>query len=104
EAPVGSNKFGYFEDDSRVFEWLRGDTPAGRTCAEAQTMDLSDDIAYSVHDFEDAVVGEYIDPELLTARHGHDSLLQAVANWSRGSFSVDELGAAFERIAASENW
>ena len=32
-------------------------------------MDLSDDIAYSVHDFEDAIVGGYLDvPALGAAR------------------------------------
>lgn len=104
EAPAGSSKFGYFDDDRKIFEWAREGAPEGRVCVEAQTMDLSDDIAYSVHDFEDAIVGEYIDPELLTARDGHDALLDAVANWSRGAFTQNELGAAFERIAESENW
>ena len=28
-------------------------------------MDLSDDIAYSVHDFEDAIVNGYLDPARL---------------------------------------
>lgn len=109
EAAPGSRKFGYYADDAEVFAWLRRDAPARRKCAEAQTMDLSDDIAYSVHDFEDAIVGEFIDPELLTARAGHDALLRAVAEWSGGSFAadsvgIDELGAAFERLAALETW
>lgn len=104
EAAKGSSKFGYFEDDRAVFEWMRQGAPARQKCAEAQVMDLSDDIAYSVHDFEDAVVGEFIDPELLTARSGHDTLIRAVADWADGSFSEDELGAAFERIAASDTW
>lgn len=104
QAPTGSSKFGYFEDDIEIFEWMRAGAPERRKCAEAQVMDLSDDIAYSVHDFEDAVVGEFIDPEILTARSGHESLIRAVANWANGSFSEDELGAAFERIAASSSW
>ncbi|MET1133467.1 MAG: dGTP triphosphohydrolase, partial [Aeromicrobium sp.] len=47
-------KFGVYEDDLRVFEWLG---TQGRLTLEAQVMDLSDDIAYSVHDVEDGVVG-----------------------------------------------
>ena len=104
EANPGSSKFGFFEDDRDIFEWMREGAPARRKCVEAQVMDLSDDIAYSVHDFEDAVVGDFIDPEILTARSGHDALIRAVANWADGSFSEDELGAAFERIAQSESW
>jgi len=104
EANPGSAKFGFFADDREIFEWMRQGAPARRKCVEAQVMDLSDDIAYSVHDFEDAVVGEFIDPEILTARSGHDTLIRAVANWADGSFSEDELGGAFERIAESESW
>lgn len=104
EAQPGSSKFGYYADDAEVFEWIRRDAPAGRTCAEAQTMDLSDDIAYSVHDFEDAVVGGFIDPELLTAKAGHDTLLRAIAEWAGGSFAEDELGEAFDRIASAGTW
>jgi dGTPase len=35
-------------------------------------MDLSDDIAYSVHDFEDAIVNGFIDVPALSARVDHE--------------------------------
>src|SRR5690606_2962759 len=101
---AGPSKFGYFADDAPVFEWLRRGAPEHRKCVEAQVMDLSDDIAYSVHDFEDALVAEHIDPQFLTARSGHGALIRAVAEWAGGSYSADELGAAFDRMSASENW
>jgi len=104
QAAPGTAKFGYFDDDVEVFEWIRSGAPQGRKCTEAQVMDLSDDIAYSVHDFEDAIVGEFIDPEILTSRSGHDALIRAVARWADGKFSEDELGTAFDRIAQSETW
>ncbi|MDO4241493.1 MAG: deoxyguanosinetriphosphate triphosphohydrolase [Microbacteriaceae bacterium] len=97
-------KFGYFAEDSEVFTWLRQGAVPGKKCFEAQLMDLSDDIAYSVHDFEDAIVGEYIDPLILTSRAAHDSILAQTAQWHDGAFSIDELGAAFERIAADPAW
>ncbi|RGE21509.1 deoxyguanosinetriphosphate triphosphohydrolase [Leucobacter sp. wl10] len=103
-TPAGTPKFGYFEDDAEVFGWLRENAPDRRKCVEAQIMDLSDDIAYSVHDFEDAIVSEHIDPEILTARSGHSSLIGAVAEWAGGRFSADELGAGYDRMAASQNW
>ncbi len=108
EASVGSvsggTKFGYFEDDAPVFEWLRAGAPDRRKCVEAQIMDLSDDIAYSVHDFEDAIVSEHIDPQFLTARSGHDALIRIVADWAGGDFTAEELGAGFDRMSAGENW
>lgn len=104
EAEPGSVKFGYFVDDGPVFDWLRSGAPARRKCAEAQVMDLSDDIAYSVHDFEDAIVGGYIDPELLTAREGHDTLIRAVAAWAGGTVGEAALAEAYERIAEAHTW
>lgn len=100
----GGTKFGYFADDAPVFEWLRQGAPARRKCVEAQVMDLSDDIAYSVHDFEDAIVSEHIDPELLTSRSGHAVLIGSVAEWADGRFTPDDLGAAYDRMSASETW
>ncbi|MEI6406087.1 MAG: deoxyguanosinetriphosphate triphosphohydrolase [Actinomycetes bacterium] len=49
-------KFGVYDDDKEIFNWMRTDAPEGRTSIEAQIMDWSDDVAYSVHDFEDALV------------------------------------------------
>ena len=50
-----SRKFGVYDDDVAVFNWMREGTPAGKKCIEAQIMDWSDDCAYSVHDLEDAI-------------------------------------------------
>ena len=48
-------KFGVYDDDVEIFNWMRKDAPAGKKCIEAQIMDWSDDCAYSVHDLEDAI-------------------------------------------------
>ncbi len=56
----GVGKFGVYGDDLPIFEWVRSSIPAsipeGKISLEAQIMDWSDDIAYSVHDLEDGIV------------------------------------------------
>ena len=51
-------KFGVYDSDWEIFKWMRGDQriKQGATSLEAEIMDWSDDIAYSVHDLEDGVV------------------------------------------------
>ena len=57
----GTHKFGVYADDLEVFRWYRGSEPDGRRCLEAQAMDWSDDVAYSVHDVEDGVASGRVD-------------------------------------------
>jgi dGTPase len=72
----GRRKFGVYADDAEVFAWLRAGVDAGvdagseHRCLEAQVMDWSDDVAYSVHDVEDGIHGGYVDLEPL--RHDED--------------------------------
>ncbi|MBC7723563.1 MAG: deoxyguanosinetriphosphate triphosphohydrolase [Burkholderiaceae bacterium] len=102
--PSGRAKFGFYEDDIEAFRWMRGDAPARRRCIGAEVMDLSDDIAYSVHDFEDAVVGGYIDVASLGARIDHDALVVSMFDWIGGEVSHDELIAAFDRLDSLDVW
>jgi dGTPase len=62
---AGTVKFGVYPDDLPVFEWMREGSPDGRRCIEAQVMDWSDDVAYSVHDVEDGVLSRRISMSVL---------------------------------------
>jgi dGTPase len=102
--PSGRAKFGFYTDDRAVFEWMRAEAPDRIRCIEAQVMDLSDDIAYSVHDFEDAIVNGYIDVAALGSRVDHDDLVLSMYDWIGGEFSHDELIAAFDRLDNLDVW
>lgn len=102
--PSGRAKFGFYPDDTAVFHWLREGAPDRQLCIEAQVMDLSDDIAYSVHDFEDAIEGDYINVPALGARVDHDELVDSMFAWIGGELDHDELIAAFDRLDSLESW
>ncbi|HEY1094860.1 MAG TPA: deoxyguanosinetriphosphate triphosphohydrolase [Glycomyces sp.] len=79
-AREGVRKFGVYEDDRAVFDWLRGGAPEGVKCLEAQVMDWSDDVAYSVHDVEDGLHGGYINlAKLMHDAEEQDRVCEAVS-------------------------
>ncbi|MBD8505599.1 deoxyguanosinetriphosphate triphosphohydrolase [Hoyosella sp. G463] len=65
-APGGSRKFGAYDDDAATLAWLRDGAPDAERALEAQIMDWSDDVAYSVHDVEDGVIEGRLDLRALT--------------------------------------
>ncbi len=93
-----------YPDDEAVFRWLRAGAPGRVRCIEAEVMDLSDDIAYSVHDFEDAVVNGYLDPTRLADVAEHDALLTAIQAWVGFDFARDELADALYRLMRLPEW
>jgi dGTPase len=102
--PSGRAKFGYYPDDADAFHWMRDGAPPRGRCIEAQVMDLSDDIAYSVHDFEDAVVGGFVDVAALGARVNHADLVDAMVEWIGAGIDRAELIAAFDRLDSLDEW
>lgn len=102
--PSGRSKYGFYDDDTAAFQWLRAGAPDRQRCIEAQVMDLSDDIGYSVHDFEDAIVNGYVDVTALGARVDHDDLVDSMFEWIGGEVGHDELIAAFDRLDNLDFW
>lgn len=104
DDPSGRAKFGYYADDADVFEWFREGSPDRVLCIEAQAMDLADDIAYSVHDFEDAIVGDFIDVRALGERVDHAELVDSMVVWIGGAHDKAALIEAFDRLDSMSVW
>lgn len=102
--PSGRAKFGFYQDDLAAFVWLREGAPDRQLCIEAEVMDLSDDIAYSVHDFEDAIVNGYVDVASLGRRTNHTELVSSMHEWIGGEVSEDDLISAFDRLDSLDVW
>ncbi|MBY8869474.1 deoxyguanosinetriphosphate triphosphohydrolase [Streptomyces sennicomposti] len=100
-----SPKFGVYEDDRPVFDWLRKDAPGTRTCFEAQVMDWADDVAYSVHDVEDGLHAGHIDPGCLHAEPERQAVFEvAVGRYVPADTDPAELAEALDRLLAQEWW
>lgn len=102
--PGGRLKYGVYPDDEPVFRWMREGAPGRVRCIEAEVMDLSDDIAYSVHDFEDAIVNGYLDPAFLADPHHHEALLSGFQSWVGYDYARDELADALYRLMRLPEW
>src|SRR5699024_10239158 len=97
----GGTKFGVYRDDVPVFTWLREGVPQHQRSIEAQVMDLSDDIAYSVHDVEDGVGGGFS----LQADHSSFApITRAAREWYDPDVSADRLERALERLMSTPQW
>jgi dGTPase len=90
----GERKFGAYTDDADVFGWIRDGARERHRCIEAQVMDWSDDVAYSVHDVEDGILSGRIDLAAL----GSAAERRALAELASTHFGADR--AACEEVAA----
>ncbi|MCU1536714.1 MAG: deoxyguanosinetriphosphate triphosphohydrolase [Humibacillus sp.] len=100
ESPYPTMKFGVYPSDLPVFQWIREEAKEGDRCFEAEVMDWSDDVAYSVHDVEDAIASGWLDPRVL--RSTEMAHVVAVAGTTYApDLGPDRLAAALERLLAS---
>nr|WP_236842371.1 deoxyguanosinetriphosphate triphosphohydrolase [Boudabousia tangfeifanii] len=104
EDPNGSHKFGYYPDDQQMFAWARRDSVGIRKSLEAQIMDLSDDIGYSVHDVEDGVSIHALPLESVRDESQWEAIFATTQAWYGTNISTDELGNALSRLIAQDWW
>ena len=90
---AGTKKYNHYPEDAEAFAWARKGAGQGRS-AEAQMMDLADDIAYSVHDVEDAIFSNLVPLERL--RDDEERIIEATLDWYGGD--GDRLASAFARL------
>jgi len=104
QGPGESPKFGVYDDDLAVFDWLRVGIEGPRRCVEAQVMDFADDVAYSVHDLEDGIVGGHIDLAVLDSTAELSGVWETVRDWYLPDAVDDELAAALTRVRSVGTW
>lgn len=101
-SPKLIRKFGAYADDLEAFGWLRTGAIGRSRCIEAQVMDLADDIAYCVHDLEDAVVGG----RLRLGQIDDDSagVWATARDWYVRDAGDADLDAALGRLRSMSEW
>ncbi len=96
-------KFGTYAQDVPAFRWVRDGAPERSRCLEAQVMDLADDIAYCVHDVEDAVAAGQLDLHGL-GKGDTSGVWEAVLDWYLPDVDVADLVASLRRLSSLAEW
>lgn len=92
-------KFCIYPHQEEIFKWVKRDAPhPSIKSLEAQVMDISDDIAYSTHDVEDAIVSGAFNPILLTDPQSVDHIIRSTQEWYGEKWSTEGLREALATI------
>ena len=101
-AAENPQKFGVYGDDQKIFSWVKRDVQTGHTPLEAQIMDWSDDVAYSVHDFEDSVHSGQIKVENLSG--DLENFVAVAQSDYLPDVTAQEIGDAYARLTKLSCW
>ena len=99
---INPRKFGVYDDDVEIFNWVRKGAPVDRKCIEAQIMDWSDDCAYSVHDLEDAIFVGQVKVE--NFERDFDILHSEMQSGYGSTATKEESASALERLQTLSCW
>jgi dGTPase len=101
ESVWGTRKFGVYAADLPVYEWFRDGVEPGVRCLEADVMDWSDDVAYSVHDVEDAIAARTIDARLLHSTREVSVVFGLARSAYAPDLDEDDFARALDRLLAT---
>ncbi|GAA5045024.1 deoxyguanosinetriphosphate triphosphohydrolase [Thermocatellispora tengchongensis] len=96
--------YGVYPDDLPVFSWMRRGAPPGRVRFEAQVMDWADDVAYSVHDLEDALHSGHVTLEALRSPSERAEVCERTIGWYAPDADPAELESLLARLVAEPFW
>ena len=97
-------KFGFYEEDKEIFDWVRLKVKNQAKVFEAQVMDIADDIAYSVHDIEDAIYGEHFSPLALDSEPEFKEVVKLAATEYASEINEDNLNKALNSLIKQSWW
>ena len=97
-------KFGFYEEDKEIFDWVRLNVKNQTKVFEAQVMDIADDIAYSVHDIEDAIYGQHFSPLALDSEPEFKEVVKLAATEYASEINEDNLNKALNSLIKQSWW
>jgi dGTPase len=97
-------KFGFYEEDKEIFDWVRLNAKSQSKVFEAQVMDIADDIAYSVHDIEDAIYGQHFSPLALDSEPEFKEVVKLAATEYASEINEDNLNKALNSLIKQSWW
>jgi dGTPase len=97
-------KFGFYEEDKEIFDWVRLNEKSQSKVFEAQVMDIADDIAYSVHDIEDAIYGQHFSPLALDSEPEFKEVVKLAATEYATEIDEDNLNRALNSLIKQSWW
>ncbi|GAA3445327.1 deoxyguanosinetriphosphate triphosphohydrolase [Planomonospora venezuelensis] len=97
-------KYCAYPDDLPIFAWIRQGAPDERVSFEAQIMDWADDVAYSVHDLEDALHSGAVLLAALRDPAERRDVCATTRVWYAPDADPGALEEAFARLVAQPFW
>jgi len=97
-------KFGFYDEDKEIFAWVRKNNKGENKSFETQVMDIADDIAYSVHDIEDAIYANHLNMEIHTNTKDKQDIVELAKSDYALELKIDVLEQTFDELVSQDWW